>query len=665
MPDEPTIIEETGVLTDEPREVKFEEGFTMKSVIGALFTAFVMLPGAMYLGLVAGGSMGPAAQWVTIVLFAEVARRSFIPLKRQEIYILFYIAGGLSNVLLADRGISGGPFGLLIWNQYLVQSPQIGELARHIPRWVTPAATSPALAMRTFVHHDWLMPIGLLIIGEVLNKLMWIPGGYTLFRITSDIERLPFPMAPVAAAGATALAEAGSKDESWRWKVFSTGAMIGLIYGFFYLFIPIFTGMFLSKPVQLIPIVFADMMQNTERILPAAPIGFSTDLTTIIVGFVLPFPVVLGQCIGSMACQWGINPILFHRGLLPKWTYGMGIIHTQMATGLDFWLSVTVGVGVAVAIIGIITVLKTAAQVRRNPAGRQRGSMTLPPGRGDFPLWIAIGAWFTAMVCYITLSGYLLDWHRGMMFWIIFFGLIWTPLNSYVSARLIGLTGQTVPLPYLREATIIKSGYTDMKVWFAPLPLHDYGYVAQKFREVELTGTKFTSVLKAEILMLPLLLIASFVFWSFFWHTSPIPSSQFPFAQKFWPQSVMWQSVWWTANQPGTHNVLTDALKPGVMVGAGATIFGIYGLCALFHLPLLFFYGLATGCTMMVPAYSSLPMLFGALLGKRFFAKRFGTNQWKAYSPVLLAGFACGMGLCAMLAIALSLIAKSVSYLPF
>jgi hypothetical protein len=35
------------------------------------------------------------------------------------------------------------------------------------------------------------------------------------------------------------------------------------------------------------------------------------------------------------------------------------------------------------------------------------------------------------------------------------------------------------------------------------------------------------------------------------------------------------------------------------------------------------------------------------------------------YAPVLLAGFFCGMGLVGMFAIALALIAKSVSVLPF
>ena len=216
----------------------FQEGFTVKTFIGALFVTLIMTAGAIYLGLVAGQGLGPAAQWVTIVLFAEVARRSFLPLSRQEIYILFYVAGGLASVALQDRGISGGPIGALIWNQYFVQSPQAAPIAKEIPWFATPQPGSPALDGRTFFHRDWFGPLGVLIAAQLLERISWLPAGYVLFRATSDVERLPFPLASVAASGATALAEAGSKEDSWRWRIFSTGTTIGLIFGAFYVAIP-------------------------------------------------------------------------------------------------------------------------------------------------------------------------------------------------------------------------------------------------------------------------------------------------------------------------------------------------------------------------------------------------------------------------------------------
>src|SRR6476646_817774 len=225
----------------EHQETRFEDGFSWKTVIGALFVGFIMLPGALYLGLMAGQGLGPAAEWVTIVLFAEIMRRSFLPMKRQEIYILYYVAASLTG-LAADRGISGGPFGDLIWAQYFVQSTQAKLISRDIPHWVVPPAGSHALLNRTFFDQAWFIPIVILIVGQILGRLTWMSAGYFLFRITSDIERLPFPMAPVAASGATALAEAASKEESWRWRVFSIGSVIGLVFGFFYVAIPVFTG---------------------------------------------------------------------------------------------------------------------------------------------------------------------------------------------------------------------------------------------------------------------------------------------------------------------------------------------------------------------------------------------------------------------------------------
>ena len=66
---------------------------------------------------------------------------------------------------------------------------------------------------------------------------------------------------------------------------------------------------------------------------------------------------------------------------------------------------------------------------------------------------------------------------------------------------MIGLTGRGVGFPYIREASIVASGYQRLDVWYAPIPLADHGWAAQRFREVELTGTKFTSILKAELFM--------------------------------------------------------------------------------------------------------------------------------------------------------------------
>ena len=90
----------------------FADGFGWKTVIGAVCLGLFVLPGSMYLGLVVGPTTSFPAQWVIIILFPEVGRRSFKELKMQEVFILYYMAG----LTLSS------PFTGLLWNQFLVQS---------------------------------------------------------------------------------------------------------------------------------------------------------------------------------------------------------------------------------------------------------------------------------------------------------------------------------------------------------------------------------------------------------------------------------------------------------------------------------------------------------------------------------------------------------------
>ena len=165
----------------------FEEGFDWKAIVGSVFIGFLMMPGSMYLQLVIGTGIGPAARWVTIILFAEMAKRSFTELKQQEIFILYYMAGAALST----------PFQGLLWNQYLVQSDaaRMLGLTEFIPTWVAPHQESISLVERTFFHRDWLIPILLLFGTQIIQRIDQFGLGYALYRITSDVEKLPFPMA--------------------------------------------------------------------------------------------------------------------------------------------------------------------------------------------------------------------------------------------------------------------------------------------------------------------------------------------------------------------------------------------------------------------------------------------------------------------------------------
>ncbi|MBC7289369.1 MAG: peptide transporter, partial [Armatimonadetes bacterium] len=475
-------IEELAVyrtLVEEPTE--YREGFSWRTVIGALFVGFVMMPGSIYLGLVVGESMGPAAEWTTIILFTEVARRSFQILTRQEIYVLYYMAGGLASTVGGVLQLSGGIFASLVWNQFLRANAPAG-LGDQVPNWVAPPPDSWAIRHRTFMHPDWYPAIALAIATYLLSRLAWFTFGYLLFRLVSDGERLPFPLAPVTAQGATALAEASRKEESWRWRLFSIGSMMGVAFGLIYVAIPTLTSVLLLKPLQILPIPWIDFTQGTERFLPGAPTGIATNLASVIIGFVLPFWMVAGSFAAAMATLV-INPIAQITGHMPTWRPGMEATRTAWAASIDVWLSFSIGTALAVAVLGFYKMY-----VQWRAAAREQGRRAMlmlgspPPGRGDFPIPLVVALWLAATTCYVVLCKTLVP--RFPIWWLIGYGFLWTPVESYINARMIGLTGQFVSFPMVREATFILSGYKGVDIWFAPIPLANYGVQAQRFREI-------------------------------------------------------------------------------------------------------------------------------------------------------------------------------------
>lgn len=632
----------------------YRDGFTLRVVIGALFVGFVMLPGSIYLGLIAGQTLGPAAEWVTIILFIEVARRSFVTLSRQEVYILYYVAAALAGGVVAAN-LAGGPFTAFIWNQYLVRSPQAQGLgiAHQVPTWAVPPADSPAITNRLLFHRDWWMPVCLVLVGQVLGRMSWFGLGYSLFRLTADVERLPFPLAHIAAEGATALAESTTKEQSWRWPVFSTGAMIGILFGAVYVGIPAMTGLILDKPIMIFPIPFLDLTDNAHGILPASLAGLSFDLGIFLFAMVLPFPVVVGVFISTILTSLLGNPILYRVGLLPHWRPGMGLLATKLATDFDFWLSFGIGTAFCVAVLGIVRCI-------RSGAFKLSRGLPRPKGRGDIPIWFALFLYACATGFYVVICHTLVP---EFPVWIlVLFGFVWTPLNSYISARMIGLTGAPVHFPFMKETSFLLSGYKGVGIWFAPIPLADYGSIAQKFRVLDLTRTKISSLIKAELLIIPVSLVCSFLFWAFFWYLEEIPSATYPFAARMWPLMTRYRCLFMTATT-GQSPWLLEAIKPtliGVGFAAGLTLYAVVGLLGL---PLLFYYGLLGGIAGWPNA--AIPQFIGACVGRYVIAKRLGKEKWRRYVPVLCAGYACGVGLTGMLAVGIAIISRAVSGLPF
>jgi len=649
-----TLTEYQEFRGDDELPRTFEEGFGWKAIIGGLFVGFLMVPGGMFLGLMVGGvGYAQAVEWVTIIFFTEIARRCRTSLTKQETYVLFSCASGVLMMSI------GSYFQNFIWNQYLMQSPFAFKfgIAHRVPIWVAPPPGSEAFSARSLLHHDWWPNLAMMGILLVWGRLNFYTLGYTLFRVTSDLERLPFPFAGINAQGVTALAE--SDKETWRWRVFTVGSTIGIAFGAIYVAIPTLTQVIFNKSIQLIPIPFIDLTTNFQDILPAVPLALATNLGMIFFGFVMPFWAVVGSAIGSTLGRLVLNPMMYHLGVLKTWTRGSNVIETSIANGVDFWMSFGIGTSVGVAVIGIVTAVRHLLR-SKNIERRGKGSLATPEGRGDYPIPLAILLYVVSTTATIVICHSLVP---KFPIWILLvFGFIYTPFMSYVSARLIGLVGHHVAMPYIKEATFVLSGYKGVDIWWAPIPMQDLGYAAQEFRSVELTGTKFTSIFKLQLYMIPLAIGSSLLFWSLIWKMGEIPSSAYPYAMRFWPQTAFWQCFWRTATTTG-NDYFMQAINKWTVLGGASFALVTYSVLSLFHLPTLLLYGVITG--IQAEPTNAVPMLIAAMVGRYYFAKRFGPENWRRYTPILAAGYGCGFGLIGMVSVAVTLISKAVSQMPF
>jgi len=182
------------------------------------------------------------------------------------------------------------------------------------------------------------------------------------------------------------------------------------------------------------------------------------------------------------------------------------------------------------------------------------------------------------------------------------------------------------------------------------------------YRQAELTGTKFTSLWKAEAVIFPVMVGLTLVFASFIWGLAEIPSAVYPYAQQIWELDAKNACLVFSSTAGG-YSQFQEALSgPVVLIGlvAGTAVFGALSAIAA---PVTLCYGVVRGLGQTLP-HVIIPQIIGALLGRYYFEKKLGLS-WGQYVPVLAAGVSCGFGLVSMLCIGIVFLAKSANALPY
>ncbi len=656
---------------------RFEDGFGPKMIFAALFLGLVMVPGSIYLSLFIGGGMGPAAQWVTVILFSEVARRSMKELRVQEVFLLFYMVG---IAISGQSLVKGGIMSELLWNQYLIQSqPAISlGVASHIPWWVAPQADVIEQTGRTFFASPWIPPIFFITGLMILQRIDQFGLGYALYRLTAHVEKLPFPMAPVGALGITALAEGRDTKQKWRWKCFSIGGMLGMVFGAIYIGIPAISGSLFNRSVQILPIPWLDFTASvsTPEFMPAVPMNLSFDLGLVILGMVLPFWAVIGGFIGLLI-TWALNPLLYEAGVLTTWQPGMKVVDTLYSNTVDFYLSFGIGIAFAIFLVSLGSVLRPFVLQALGRGKKERADsgfawgelLRRDPNRGDLSVLVALSIYVFSALSYIGVCVWLMPGDpqtgQGRFPWLFFLGFafLYQPIISYVNAKLEGMVGQNVQIPMVQQAAFILSGYRGAEIWFAPIPMNDYSESVRQFRVMELTGTRILGLIKVEILAVPVLVISSLVFCEMIWRLAPIPSAAYPFADEVWRLNALNFSLMATSTMDGASPFM-EAIKPGVIgVGFGAAL-GAFAFLSFLQLPTFLIYGAVRGLNQSTPGGILLELL-GALIGRFYLQKKLGHQRYKTYMMVVFAGFAAGVGIIGMMSVAIALLSASTSATGF
>lgn len=637
----------------------FEEGYNISSLIGTLFVAAVMVPGALYMELVAGTGIGGAAQWVTVLLFVEVAKRANAKLSRAQLFILFYMSG-----MIMGRSVYGTP----LYTQFLVRSDAAVStgVAAGIPTWVAPANLDEL--PRTFLSKAWLPFLGLFLFREIMSRIDTAVLGYGLFRLTSDIERLPFPMVPVGAQGILAMAEqvegsAKAAGSNVRWRMFCVGSGIGMIFGLIYMGLPTITGSFFDNPLMVFKIPFADFTAYTEDFLPAVATGMSFDMGNLILGMTLPYFSMLGSFIG-LVFTFIMNPILHANGMMTTWKQGDDTVTTLFANNVDFYFSFQIGVSLAIAIYGIAVAIMTVRRNRDTAAGKTSMEEIESRSRlrGHVPgKWVCLSYIITCS-SYILLSGWLIDWHPGVMAVLFFFGFLYTPLISYVTARLEGLAGQVIEIPFITELAFIMSGYTGVKIWFMPIPKSNYGIQVVNYKQAELLGCKFGSIWKAQFFLFPVIIISTILFSSFIWSLAEIPSAVYPFTMEIWDLNAKNACLLYSSTL-GEYSQFSEALGFWRFFSGLSSAAVVMSILGWFGAPTMLFFGVVRGLGQTAP-HTVVPNFIGAIIGKFYFEKKFG-REWRKMIPVVSSGFFVGTGLISMLSVGIVFLSKAISTVSY
>jgi len=645
----------------EVETIKFQHGFTWRSVLAIIYGATLLYPVVMYMGLVTG--IGINVVFLAVILFSEVARFFGKPLTKQEVYIMYIFVGWAStSTFMLDTVVRA---------QFFMTDPRsLGfidpftklPLPSVMPWWFAPPYGDPSYAIRTIFQLSWAAPVLL----AVARTLLWFMTEIALTSLFGKMyleeEKLPFPFQQVDAEICVTLSERDSE----RIKYFTIFAFIGLLWGAFVYAFPMISSNIFGIRYSVVPLPWIDLTKNLADMgIKGAVLTISPEITAFALGLMLPLsvsiPLLLGSIAGGVFVNWAALNVF--PSVFPDWaaSWSAGFIPDAalaMQRGLlTIWFGPLIGIGLAISTLGILRVRKTL------PGAIRRLSNVSTAG-GYFSLPITLGMFFFGTIGGLFLFWYMVpDANAQLLLLSALLSIFWSVLFAAVNIRATGETGYGISVPYIWQAAVAASGYQKLDAWVTEPVIGGTGassFVAQ-LKVAYLTETNPRDYFLGILVMIPLTWLASAFWVSVFWSLAPIPSSAYPNTALTWPLWLTGQAVWWSRQFSAFRLDL---------VGLSYVLFLALGLLSNFingiGIPFSFI-SFVAGLTGYAGGIMHLQIagFFGSLIANLIIIPRMGKDWYQRHRSSIIAGLITGEAVAIAIAAALVMAYKALWILPY
>ena len=411
------------------------------------------------------------------------------------------------------------------------------------------------------------------------------------------------------------------------------------------------------------------------NVLPGAGLIFSLDIGNLIAGFLISIPVAFYMFAGSVAFYFFGSQIITRLQLWPaeclwnpSWTY----FTLEDRSYIYFYASIQIGLGIAAIAAPIIIHWRSFISSFRG-FGRVGGGGG-GGGKGGRGIYVLLLVFVASSMASVLMVNFL----TGFPIWILtIFTLGGSLLSAFLSAAASGVTIGGLSVPFLSQLMIYYSGWQDKAIWFAAPSFSTFGGgiiqmdtggagIAISFKQADLLGASKSEYLRTFIVLVALGILSSFLFTTFLWTLSPIPSGAYPNTINYWPLGAAywarWQKWVWTGFLFRRELILGFAL-------VGAAMYAVSDL--VFHQASFLISFLAGSTPASYGGYGLMgttSLLLGAIVAntvvKRSVEKGspgyFGTFRGR-----FVIGFTVGYGFMSTLRVLLVLISRSMWLLPF